>query len=152
MLSYQYRNFHYKDKTVSWPSYLYNGNPLTWKDHFYIETGPKWLLHWPSMTHFIVSLAIMLSTVNAPLPQRPVARRKLVGKRIFHFRPISSDIGRTHFNLSRKDGAGTLLAGVWSEQPVGNLIVKRHWWDTGRTFSSGLDRSSSEKWRTMTGR
>ena len=48
----------------------------------------------------------------APLPQRPVAGRKLVGKRIFHFRPISSDIGRTHFNLSRKDGAVTLLAGV----------------------------------------
>ena len=41
----------------------------------------------------------------APLPQRPMAGRKLVGKRIFHFRPISSDIGRTHFNLSRKDGA-----------------------------------------------
>ena len=26
MSCYQYQNFHYKNKTVSWPSYLYNGN------------------------------------------------------------------------------------------------------------------------------
>ena len=57
------------------------------------------------------ALTYQLKT-NAPLPQRPVVGRKLVGKRIFHFRPISSDIGRTHLNLSRKYGAGTLLAGV----------------------------------------
>ena len=25
---------------ISQPSYLYNGNPHTWKDHLYIETGP----------------------------------------------------------------------------------------------------------------
>ena len=25
-------DYHYKDKTVSRPSYLYNGNPHTWKD------------------------------------------------------------------------------------------------------------------------
>ena len=37
MSSYQY----YKDKTVSWPSYLYNGNPHTWEDRLYIETGPR---------------------------------------------------------------------------------------------------------------
>ena len=29
---------HYKDNTVSWPSYLPNGNP--WKDGLYIETRP----------------------------------------------------------------------------------------------------------------
>ena len=28
---YQYRDSHYKDKTVSWPSYLYNGNSYTGK-------------------------------------------------------------------------------------------------------------------------
>ena len=28
----QSRTSHYKDKTVSQPSYLYNGNPLTWTD------------------------------------------------------------------------------------------------------------------------
>ena len=39
--SYQHRNSHYKDKTVSLPSYLYNGNTHIWKDHLYIETGPR---------------------------------------------------------------------------------------------------------------
>ena len=34
------RNFHYKDKTVSRPSYLYNENIHTLKDCLYIETGP----------------------------------------------------------------------------------------------------------------
>ena len=40
MLSYQYRDFHYKYKTVSWLSYLYNRNPHAWKDGLNIETGP----------------------------------------------------------------------------------------------------------------
>ena len=31
MLSYQYRDPHVKDKTVSRPSYLYHGNPHTWE-------------------------------------------------------------------------------------------------------------------------
>ena len=31
-----------KDKMVSWLSYLEHGNPYTWKDGLYIETGP-WL-------------------------------------------------------------------------------------------------------------
>ena len=38
--SYQYSISHRKDKTVSWPSDLYNGNPITWKDGLCIETGP----------------------------------------------------------------------------------------------------------------
>ena len=29
--AFQYRNSHYKVKTVSWPSCLYNGNPCIWK-------------------------------------------------------------------------------------------------------------------------
>ena len=37
MSSYQYRDSHYKDKTVSQLSYLHNRNPHTWKDHLYIE-------------------------------------------------------------------------------------------------------------------
>ena len=41
MFSYQYRDSHLKDKTVSRPSYLYNANPHTWKDCFCIDTGPK---------------------------------------------------------------------------------------------------------------
>ena len=39
MSSYQYKNSHHKDKMVSRPSYLYNGNTYTWRDHLYIETG-----------------------------------------------------------------------------------------------------------------
>ena len=39
MLSYPYRHSHYKDKMVSWLSYLYNGNPYTEEDCL-IETGP----------------------------------------------------------------------------------------------------------------
>ena len=42
MLSYQNRDSHYKDKTFSWLSYLYNGNPQTWKGH--LETGPWYWL------------------------------------------------------------------------------------------------------------
>ena len=36
MSSYQYRDYHYKDKTVWRPSYLYNANPHTWKDRLNI--------------------------------------------------------------------------------------------------------------------
>ena len=31
---------YYREKTVSWQPYLYNGNPYTWKDNLHIETGP----------------------------------------------------------------------------------------------------------------
>ena len=44
-LSYQYRNSYYKDKTVSWPSDIHNGNPHTWKDSIYIEMGPRFLFY-----------------------------------------------------------------------------------------------------------
>ena len=40
MPPYHYRNPNYKDKTVSWPSYLHNGNPYPSKDGLYIETRP----------------------------------------------------------------------------------------------------------------
>ena len=45
MTSYQYRDSHYKDKTVSRQSYLHNGNSHTWKDRLYIETGPRAFIH-----------------------------------------------------------------------------------------------------------
>ena len=45
MLSYPYRNFYYKDKTVS--SYFYNENPFSWKDGLYIETDPGRCGVWP---------------------------------------------------------------------------------------------------------
>ena len=46
--SYKYRNFHYKDKTVWRPSYLYNENFHTGKDGIYIETVPykTWSVFW----------------------------------------------------------------------------------------------------------
>ena len=43
ILFYQNRNSHYKDKTVSQPSFPYNGNNYNWKDGLYIETG-RWSL------------------------------------------------------------------------------------------------------------
>ena len=39
MSFYQYRKPHYKVKTVLPPTYLYNGNSRTYKEHIYIETG-----------------------------------------------------------------------------------------------------------------
>ena len=35
LLFYQHRDSHYNDKTVSQPSYLYAGNPRTWKEYLY---------------------------------------------------------------------------------------------------------------------
>ena len=43
ILSYEDKNFHHKDKTVSWPSYLYNSNSYPGKTAFYIETAPCWV-------------------------------------------------------------------------------------------------------------
>ena len=40
MMSCQYRNSHYKENTISWQSYLCNGNPYTRKDSLYIKMGP----------------------------------------------------------------------------------------------------------------
>ena len=39
MPSYQYRDSHYKDKTVSWPSYLYNGDSYTQHTVFIRDPG-----------------------------------------------------------------------------------------------------------------
>ena len=38
MTSYQYRSSHDKHKRLSRLSYLYKGNPYSWKDSLYIET------------------------------------------------------------------------------------------------------------------
>ena len=32
----QYGDLHYKDEMVSWPSYLYHRNPITWKNAIFI--------------------------------------------------------------------------------------------------------------------
>ena len=44
-ISYQYRNSHYKNKTVPQLSYLYQGNPYNWKDGLDVEMTPDRLLH-----------------------------------------------------------------------------------------------------------
>ena len=41
MPSYWYRNSHHKGTTAPKTSYLYNGNPYTWKNSLYIETGSR---------------------------------------------------------------------------------------------------------------
>ena len=40
---------HHKDKTVSRPSYLHNGNPYIVKDGLYIETGPRMVFNDPCL-------------------------------------------------------------------------------------------------------
>ena len=58
MLSYQYRDSYYKDKTVLWLSYLYNRNYYTWEGGLCIETGCWWLQH----PHDLKNLAILLES------------------------------------------------------------------------------------------
>ena len=41
MSSYQYKNSHYKVKTSSILSDIYDGNPHTWKDGLYAIQGPR---------------------------------------------------------------------------------------------------------------
>ena len=65
MLSYQYRNSHYKDKTVWWRSYLYNGNPHTCKDCLYIEIGVKWPACWSSSDEWPMT---QLTNTSHPIP------------------------------------------------------------------------------------
>ena len=72
MLSYQYRNSHYKDKTVSWLSYLYNGNIHTWKHRLFIETGPGSIITWFNITwyycrkHYNIEVVIQTMKLNNP--------------------------------------------------------------------------------------
>ena len=50
MLSYQWRNSHYKDMMISRPCIIYNGNLCTLKDGPYIKTVLRWWsgTSWPS--------------------------------------------------------------------------------------------------------
>ena len=48
---------HYKDKTVSRQSYLYNRNRHTGKDGVYIETGPS--THNASYLHFSITRRVL---------------------------------------------------------------------------------------------
>ena len=43
-MSYQYMDSQYKDKTVSWLSYICNENFHACKDQLYIEAGPRYCM------------------------------------------------------------------------------------------------------------
>ena len=67
MPDYQYGNLHDEDKVVSWPSYLYHGNPHTWKDAYGLNSifnilkwGPGFVATWlisPTPSHCLPSRA-----------------------------------------------------------------------------------------------
>ena len=60
ILCYHYRNSHYKDRAVSWPSYLYNGNPILGQTIF--------ILRWdPDLYHNLVIVGLYLSYCAIPL-------------------------------------------------------------------------------------
>ena len=63
-MSYQYRNSHYKDKTVWRPSHLYNGNPHTLKD--LLKHGPganeDWWRQWSRVHLYVVLFLFSLVT------------------------------------------------------------------------------------------
>ena len=73
--SHRYRDSHHKDRTALRPSYLYHGNPHTWKDRLFIKTGPgvscglvcidlptSRLLHWcPWWRHHMETFSVLLA-------------------------------------------------------------------------------------------
>ena len=61
MSSYQYRIFYYKDRTVSWPSFLYNRNTLLVKTVFILRGMPVMTLD-----AVIWNLASLLPTQTSP--------------------------------------------------------------------------------------
>ena len=66
MSSYQYRDSHYKDKTVSWTSFLYNANLYTWKDCLYVETG-TWCITSSEHQQLLYLTVQMHSKTNASI-------------------------------------------------------------------------------------
>ena len=58
------KDSHTKDATVSWPSYLCNANPYTWKDILYIETCLSILLSFVCC----MQLCVLRDVVVARLP------------------------------------------------------------------------------------
>ena len=62
VLSYKYMDSDYKYKMVLRPSYLYNGNPYTWKGGLYIETG-RWFASLTGGNHMMKYEAIVMNAV-----------------------------------------------------------------------------------------
>ena len=67
MPSCQYTDPHYKDKMVSWPSYLYNGNPYTWKDCLYIEMGSRLTLYCSHLCAWYYIMLYWMAFCGIPL-------------------------------------------------------------------------------------
>ena len=53
--SYQYRNFHYEDNMVAWPSYLYDWNPIPGKTVFILKWEEIWAPREPEYTRASVT-------------------------------------------------------------------------------------------------
>ena len=51
MMSYKYNDSYCKDKTVSRPSHLYNGNLYTWETVFILRLVPATYTALPIVTH-----------------------------------------------------------------------------------------------------
>ena len=66
MSSYQYRDPHVKDKTVSRPSYLLHWNPIPGKDGLYFEAGPWYptSMYKHSLWGYCSILSILFSNIN----------------------------------------------------------------------------------------
>ena len=93
--SFQYRNSHYKDKTVTRPSYLYNGNPIPGKTVFimrqrldYIEWKRNWLCSqhcafwWPRTSAGTLMTRFAFRVYTGPtfegLNEYPVQDRRII--------------------------------------------------------------------------
>ena len=65
--SYQYRDPHNKDKSVSRPSHLYNGNLYAWKDFFISKRSPGSYnpFVWKTRAHLYYKLKLMVSKTLA---------------------------------------------------------------------------------------
>ena len=61
MPSHWYRNSHDKDRTVSRPSYLYNGNSYTRKDGFILQRGRGYLTRYKMVANHAMAMCDQVS-------------------------------------------------------------------------------------------
>ena len=112
MSSYQYKNSHYKDKTVWQQPFLYNEN--TWKDRLYIEAWPNLLTHWGRVTHICVSKLTIIGSGYGLSPGRRQAiiwtndGILLIGPLTTNFSDIFIEIHTFSFKKKNK-----MLLGKW---------------------------------------
>ena len=95
MSSYQSRDSHYKNKAVSGPSYLFNGNLHNWKDHLYIETELCYL-------HAVINLGCVLHGHPYPYPKtwnQVSLKHPLAAVSLFHVEVLHSSTPQLHFDV-----------------------------------------------------